>query len=80
MKEVVKFEVGDENILDKAVYGVAKLFLKNQEQQNRRWKEDVDNAILRTGERVRARYVNSELCTTLTFLRSAYSQEILGLP
>ena len=50
LKEVVKFEVGDENILDKAVYGVAKLFLKNQEQQNRRWKEDVDNAIMRTGD------------------------------
>ena len=56
LKEVVKFEVGDETILDKAVYGVAKLFLKNQEQQSKRWKEDVDNAIARTGKAVPKRY------------------------
>ena len=56
LKEAVMYEVGDENILDKAVYGVAKLFLKNQENQNKRWKEDVDNAILRTGQPVPKKY------------------------
>ena len=52
LKESAKYEVGDENILDKAVYGVAKIFLRNQEQQERRWKEDLDNAIQRTGKPV----------------------------
>ena len=56
LKEAVKFEVGDETILDKAVYGVAKIFLKNQENQSKRWKEDVDNAIARTGKAVPKRY------------------------
>ena len=52
LKESARYEVGDENILDKAVYGVAKIFLRNQEQQERRWKEDLDNAIQRTGKPV----------------------------
>jgi len=56
LKESVKFEVGDENILDRAVYGVAKIFLKNQQQQEKRWKEDVDHAIARTGKPVPKRY------------------------
>ena len=56
LKESVKFEVGDENILDRAVYGVAKIFLKNQENQERRWKEDVDHAIARTGQPVPKKY------------------------
>ena len=56
LKEHVKFEVGDENILDRAVYGVAKLFLKNQENQEKRWKEDLNQAIQRTGKPVPKRY------------------------
>ena len=56
LKESVRFEVGDEAILDKAVYGVAKIFLKNQEKQERRWKEDIDHAIARAGKPVPKRY------------------------
>ena len=56
LKETVKYEVGDENILDRAVYGVARIFLKNQEKQSKRWKEDVDSAIARTGQPIPKKY------------------------
>ena len=56
LKETVKYEVGDENILDRAVYGVAKIFLKNQEKQSKRWQQDVDSAIARTGQPIPKKY------------------------
>ena len=56
LKDHVKYEVGDENIMDRAVYGVAKIFLKNQRNQEKRWKEDLDHAIQRTGQPVPRRY------------------------
>ena len=39
-----------------ARYGIAKVFLRNQEIQRRRWQEDVDTAILRTGCKVPKKY------------------------
>eukprot|EP00092_Neocalanus_flemingeri_P003271 GFUD01003502.1.p1 GENE.GFUD01003502.1~~GFUD01003502.1.p1 ORF type:complete len:627 (+),score=134.00 GFUD01003502.1:172-2052(+) len=57
LREAVKFEVSDETSLGiTSTYGVAKMFLKNQEVQAKRWKDDVDQAILRTGQPVPKRY------------------------
>lgn len=55
LRDVVKLEVADHEAVGPQ-YGVAKLFLRNQEIQQRRWQEDVDNAILRTGQPVPKRY------------------------
>jgi len=55
LKEAVKFEVGDNAIVG-AQYGIAKIFLKNQEKQTKRWQEDVDNAIRRTGQPIPKKY------------------------
>lgn len=56
LQEAAKYELGDNSPLPSAVYGVAKLFLKNQEKQEKRWKDDVDAAIQRTGQPVPKRY------------------------
>ena len=57
LREAVKFEVSDDTSLGiTSTYGVAKMFLKNQEVQAKRWKDDVDQAILRTGQPVPKRY------------------------
>jgi len=57
LREAVKYEVADETSLGvSSTYGVAKMFLKNQEKQAKRWQEDVDQAILRTGQPVPKRY------------------------
>lgn len=55
LQDIAKFEVSDLSTLGPQ-YGVAKLFLKQQEVQKRRWQEDVDNAIQRTGQPIPKRY------------------------
>jgi len=55
LREAVKFEVGDDAIVG-AQYGIAKIFLKNQEKQTKRWQEDVDRAIQRTGQPIPKKY------------------------
>jgi len=54
LRDAVKFEVSDDVNLH--TYGVAKIFQKNQENQARRWKDDVDQAIIRAGQPVPKRY------------------------
>merc|ERR1712142_1032676 len=55
--EAVKYEVADDTSLGiSSTYGVAKMFLKNQEKQAKRWQDDVDQAIQRTGQPVPKRY------------------------
>jgi len=57
LKESIKFEVTDDtNLGISNTYGVAKMFLKNQELQAKRWKDDVDQAVLRTGQPVPKKY------------------------
>jgi len=57
LREAVKYEVADETSLGiSSTYGVAKMFLKNQEKQAKRWQDDVDQAIQRTGQPVPKRY------------------------
>jgi len=55
LREAARFEVGDDAIVG-AQYGIAKLFLKNQEKQTKRWQEDVDRAIQRTGQPIPKKY------------------------
>jgi len=55
LNDIVKFEVTDGSSVGPQ-YGVAKLFLKQQEIQKRRWQEDVDTAIRRTGQPVPKKY------------------------
>jgi len=55
LKDIVQFEVSDNSVVGPQ-YGVAKLFLKQQEIQKRRWHEDVDKAIERTGQPVPKKY------------------------
>lgn len=57
LREAVKYEISDDTSLGiSSTYGVAKMFLKNQEVQARRWQDDVDQAILRTGQPKPKRY------------------------
>jgi len=57
LKEAVKYEISDDASLGiSSTYGVAKMFLKNQEVQAKRWQDDVDQAIQRTGQPVPKRY------------------------
>ncbi|XP_023344335.1 F-box only protein 30 isoform X2 [Eurytemora carolleeae] len=55
LKDIVKLEVSDDTAVGPQ-YGIAKLFLKQQETQQRRWQEDVEKAILRTGQPVPKKY------------------------
>jgi len=55
LREVARPEVGEGEVQG-YTYGIAKVFLRNQETQRRRWQEDVDTAILRTGQPVPKKY------------------------
>jgi len=57
LREAVKYEVADETSLGiTSTYGVARMFMKNQEAQAKRWQDDVDQAVQRTGQPVPKRY------------------------
>ena len=55
LREVARPEAGEGEVQG-YTYGIAKVFLRNQETQRRRWQEDVDTAILRTGQPVPKKY------------------------
>jgi len=55
LREAIKFEVSDSATVGNQ-YGIAKVFLKQQEVQHRRWQDDVDKAIQRTGQPVPKKY------------------------
>jgi len=56
LREVNRQPVPEGEVGAGAQYGIAKVFLRNQEKQRQRWQEDVDNAILRTGQPVPRKY------------------------
>jgi len=56
LREINRLEVADEETQVGIKYGIAKVFEKNQERQRRRWQDDVDTAILRTGQPVPKKY------------------------
>ena len=55
-KQLRERDLVDENAINGVQYGIGKVFLKNQETQRRRWQEDLDSAILRTGQPVPRKY------------------------
>ena len=55
-REVARVEVGDGEHTNGFHHGIARVFHRNQEIQRKRWQEDVDTAILRTGQPVPRKY------------------------
>ena len=55
-RELARLEVGDGEHTNGFHHGIAKVFHRNQEIQRKRWQDDVDTAIQRTGQPVPRKY------------------------
>jgi len=55
-RELTRVEVGDGEHTNGFHHGIAKVFHRNQEIQRKRWQDDVDTAIQRTGQPVPRKY------------------------